>query len=342
MKLSVIVPVYNMATGGKLEYCLESLLNQSVSDYEVIAVDDASTDNSLEILKDYQSRFPEKLVIHSSQINLRQGGAKNIGLSLSKGEFVGFVDSDDWVTFNCFERLLAEAQRTGADVVGCDLCHVYEHTMIPTQRVQCNLEEQTGELDHDKKVSLFLNPGPLVTKIYKREIFFEEPFAFPEHMFFEDNATGVEVLRRAKKFAYIPEPMYFYLQHNASTVHVISQERCEDRLEAMRIMYRYAKEKGYLEEFYPELEYKFTNLFYQNTLFSYMQGSKHTNVSFIRSMGREMKEYFPDFQYNAYYVAKVHPEEKKLMKMQQKSTLLFVLYYRALYFYRNLRKRLKR
>lgn len=342
MKLSIIVPVYNMATGGKLEYCLDSLMNQTVSDYEVITVNDASTDNSLEILKQYQKRYGDKLVVHSLEHNLRQGGAKNKGLSLSKGEYIGFVDSDDWVLPNFFEKLLAEAEKTGADVVGCDLCHVYEHTMVPTERIPCNMEIQCGELDHDKKVSLILHPGPLVTKIYKRELFFEEPFEFPVHMFFEDNATGVELLRRAHKFAYIPEAMYFYLQHSASTVHVISRERCEDRLEAMRIMYRYAEERGYLEEFYPELEYKFTNLFYQNTLFSYMQGTKKTEYGFVNKMGKEMKKYFPNFQQNAYYVAKVHPEEKKLMKMQQQSTMFFILYYRALYFYRNLRKKLKK
>lgn len=340
MKLSVIVPVYNMAAGGKLEYCLNSLLSQTITDYEVIAVNDASTDNSWEILQQYQKNFPDRLVIHSLKENLRQGGAKNVGLSLSLGEFIGFVDSDDWVTPDCFEKLLHEAEKTGADVVACDFCYVHEHTMVPTERVACNLPEQVGVLNHEKKVSLFLHPGALVTKIYRRELFFEAPFAFPEHMFFEDNATGVELLRRAKQFAYIPEPMYFYFQHNASTVHVISMERCKDRLEAMRIMYRYALENGYLEEFYKELEYKFTNLFYQNTLFSYMQGSKRTNLRFVYNMGKEMRQYFPEFMQNPYYVKQVHPEEKKLMKMQQKSTVFFVLYYRALYFYRNLRKKL--
>lgn len=341
MELSVIVPVYNMAAEGKLEYCLDSLLGQSLSDYEIIAVNDASTDNSLEILEQYQRRFPDRLVIHSLKENHRQGGAKNVGLSLSRGEYIGFVDSDDWVSRDCFERLLAKAKSTGADVVACDFCYVYEHTMTPTKAVPCNLPEQTGVLNHEKRASLFLHPGALVTKIYKRNLFFDEPFAFPEHMFFEDNATGIELLRRAKHFEYIPEPFYFYYQHSASTVHVISMERCNDRLEAMRIMYRYAAEKGYLEEFRKEIEYKFTNLFYQNTLFSYMQGTKRTNLAFVRRMGKEMRECFPAFQENAYYRERVHPEEKKLMKMQQRSTLLFVLYYRALYFYRNLRKKEK-
>lgn len=160
-------------------------------------------------------------------------------------------------------------------------------------------------------------------------------------MFFEDNATGIELLRRAKHFEYIPEAMYFYYQHNASTVHVITMERCNDRLEAMRIMYKYASERGYLEEFFAEIEYKFTNLFYQNTLFSYMQSTNKTDFGFVRRMGKEMRTYFPDFQQNSYYEKKVHPEEKKLMKMQQKSTVRFVFYYRALNAYRKIRRKLK-
>ncbi len=340
MKLSVIVPVYNMASDGKLEFCLDSLLNQTLEDYEVIAINDASTDNSLEILQQYQKKYPEKLVVDSLKENHRQGGAKNLGLSLSRGEFIGFVDSDDWVTLNCFERLLDKAKETGADLVACDFCYVYEHTMTPTERIACNQPEQVGELTHERKASLFMNPGALVTKIYQRNLLFDEPFAFPEHMFFEDNATGIELLRRAKHFEYIPEPMYFYYQHNASTVHVITMERCNDRLEAMRIMYKYASEKGYLEEFYDEIEYKFTNLFYQNTLFSYMQGTPKTDMGFVRRMGKEMHAVFPDFQKNKYYVELVHPEEKKLMKMQQKSTVGFVLYYRALNAYRKFRKKL--
>ena len=131
--------------------------------------------------------------------------------------------------------------------------------------------------------------------------------------------------------------MYFYLQDAASTVHVINEDRCRDRLEAMRIMIRMAKEGGYLERFHDELEYKFINLFYQNTLFSYMQGKQRIRLSFIREMGKEMKATFPDFEKNAYYLQKVNPEERKLMRMQQKSTLLFVCYYRVLWFYRRLR-----
>lgn len=342
MKLSIIVPVYNMAAEGKLEYCLDSLLKQTISDYEVIAINDASTDNSWEILQQYKQNYPQKMVIYSLKENLRQGGAKNKGLTLAKGDFIGFVDSDDWVSHDCFEKMIIRAEESGADVVACDFCYVYEHTMTPTERVACNLPEQVGELTREKKISLFLNPGALVTKIYRRCLFFDEPFSFPEHMFFEDNATGIELLRRAKHFEYIPEPMYFYYQHNTSTVHVITMERCEDRLEAMRIMHQYAKEKGYLNEYHDEIEYKFSNLFYQNTLFSYMQTAKRINYKFVYNMGKEMREYFPDFQQNPYYIKLIPHEEKKLMKLQQLCTLIFIIYYRALFFYRKIRKKLKK
>ena len=82
-KLSIIVPVYNMAAEGKLNYCLDSLVGQTIRgmyDYEILCVDDASTDESLEILLDYQKRYPELICVIPNAVNLRQGGAKNVGL----------------------------------------------------------------------------------------------------------------------------------------------------------------------------------------------------------------------------------------------------------------------
>ena len=106
MKLSVIVPVYNMAAEGKLQFCLDSLVNQTIPDYEILAVDDASTDASPEILQEYAQKYPEKLRVLTHMVNKRQGGAKNTGLKAAVGEWVGFIDSDDWVTPDYYEKLL--------------------------------------------------------------------------------------------------------------------------------------------------------------------------------------------------------------------------------------------
>ena len=80
MKLSIVVPVHNMASGNKLRYCLDSLVNQTISDYEIIAVDDASTDESMEILKEYEAKYPWKFKAIQCYENRKQGGARNIGI----------------------------------------------------------------------------------------------------------------------------------------------------------------------------------------------------------------------------------------------------------------------
>ena len=147
MKLSVIVPVYNMAAEGKLNYCLDSLVNQTIDDYEIIAVDDCSTDNSLEILRTYEIKYPDKLKVIASSVNRKQGGAKNLGLEAAKGEWIGFIDSDDWITPDFYEKLLQRAKETGADMVGCDYHLTGEHSMAVGQVVCNNRPEQTGELN---------------------------------------------------------------------------------------------------------------------------------------------------------------------------------------------------
>lgn len=339
MKLSIIVPVYNMAADGKLEYCLNSLVNQTIGDYEIIAVDDCSTDESFSILQDYESRFPDKFHAIHSDVNKHQGGAKNIGMKLAEGEWIGFIDSDDWITLDMYERLIKKAEETGADLVGCDYCLTNEHSMKVGQLVPNNKPEQSGVLDDEKRRSLILDGGSLVVKIFRRSMIIENELWFPENIFYEDNALGNSYLVLAKHFEYIPEAMYYYYQHDTSTVHTISPTRCEDRMEAGRLMLDEAKRHDFFDKFYPELEYSFTLLFYVNTLFTYMAGVKKIKYGFVKAMGQEMKRTFPEFEKNAYYQERTHAEEKKLIKMQQKSTAFFILYYKLLWAYRRWRKR---
>jgi len=128
MKLSIIVPVYNMAKEDKLQFCLDSLLNQTIDDYEIIAVDDASTDESPAILRQYVEKYPDKFRAFFQRENKKQGAAKNVGIKAATGEWIGFIDSDDWITPDYYEKLLAKAEVTGADVVGTQYSTVSEHT----------------------------------------------------------------------------------------------------------------------------------------------------------------------------------------------------------------------
>lgn len=338
MKLSIIVPVYNMVADGKLSFCLDSLVGQHLEDYEIIAVDDASTDRSLEVLREYEVKYPGRFVIVPLAENHRQGGAKNAGLDIAKGRFVGFVDSDDFVDPDMFARLLERAEETGADMVGCDYGITHEHSFVPGTACNNNKQSQTGILDEEKYRSLILDPGSLVIKIYRRELFENPALRFPEHMFYEDNAVATPLMLRAKRFEYIPEPLYYYYQHNASTVHVVTEERCRNRMDAMkRMLMELRKTPELLQKYHKEIEFRFTNLFYQNTLFSYVQQKRGIRLGFLRELAREMQDIFPEFQQNPYYLERVNGEERKFMAIQQKSTLLFLLYYKLVWWVRDLR-----
>ena len=339
LELSVIVPVYNMAKDGNLTYCINSLVRQTLQSMEIIAVDDASTDDSLKILQEFEKKYPGRVKAIASPENRRQGGARNLGLREAQGRYIGFMDADDWVVEDLYERMLEVAKRTGADVVGTDMCRVYEHTMIPTQREACNRLSQTGILDHEKRKEYLLQPGSLSTKIYAREIFFDKEFHFPEHMSYEDNATSLEIGMRIKHFEHIPEANVFYYQHGDSTTHSVDLKKCQDRMEAMRIMLKYAKENGALEEFREVVEFHFSILFYRNTLFSYMQSDLKKDMGFVRKLGEEMVATFPDFRNNAYYNQSVNDYEKKLINLQLKSTFAFMVIYKMKMLLRTIRSK---
>ena len=340
MKLSIIVPVYNMAADNKLSFCLDSLLAQKLDDYEIIAVDDCSTDDSLKILQDYQKKHPDKIQVIHSPVNKHQGGAKNLGIKKATGEWIGFIDADDWIAPEMYEEMLKTAMETGADMVGCDLNMVDNHTYTVSSLVESNgTPSQSGNLDHERKKSLILDGGRLVVKIYKRKKIIDNELFFPENIFYEDNAMSNSYLLTAGHYEYIQKPWYYYYQHSTSTVHSFSEKMCQDRMEAGRIMIKEAKRLGFYDEFLPELEYMFTQLFYVNTLFTYMPCVKPARISFVKKLTAEMKETFPDFQKNQYYAERVNSEEKKLIHMACKSSIVFYLYYRLLWGYRNFRKK---
>ncbi len=335
--VSVIVPVYNMAKNGNLEYCLDSLVNQTLKDLEIIAVDDASTDNSLEIIRDYEKRYPGRVVGVASPENRRQGGARNLGLKQAQGRFIGFMDADDWVVPDMYERMLNKALETGADVVGTDMCRVYSHTMEKTDLEECNVPSQVGVMDDERRKNLLLHSGPLGTKIYARHIFYEPEFKFIERIAYEDNAASVELIMRFKHFELIPEVLVYYYQHSDSTTHTFSKKNCLERMSAMREMLKTAKENGALDKYKEEIEYNYIHLFYQNTLMSYMLAPIKKEYSFVKELGNEMKTSFPDFMDNEYYQKNTSEEEKKLFNLQQKSTFLFLVYFQMKKTYRQIR-----
>lgn len=328
MKLSIIVPVYNMAADGKLEYCMNSLVAQTICDYEIIAVDDASTDNSVEILRGYEEKYPEKVKVICHEVNKRQGGAKNTGLRAAQGEWIGFIDSDDWVTPDYYEKLLRKAEETGADMVGCDYNLVDRHTMEVGKIVQNNTMDQTGVLDEEKHKKLLMRSGSMVIKVYKHNVIRDNHLYFPEGIFYEDNCAGPLWSLYFKRFEKVEEPMYYYYQHQVSTVHYITEEKCRDRMKAAELLYAECKARGMLEKYYKEIEYRFSELYYVITLFSYMSGVRKPSLKFVKELRQGVARRFPEFEKNPYYLQNTGAAEKEFIALQGRSDVKFFWYYR--------------
>lgn len=338
MKLSIIVPVYNMNHDGNLTFCLDSLVNQTIEDYEIIAVDDASTDDSLAVLREYEKKYPALFKVVSYPDNRHQGGAKNAGLKVAKGEWIGFIDSDDWITPYCYEKMLKKASETGADLVGCTYSIVHSHTFDPGEKISNNTEDQTGIMNLETKKRLLCHPGSMVIKIYRADIIFENNLTFPEGIFYEDNGASRIWMMYFKRFEYIDEPLYYYYQHDSSTVHTITEERCRDRMRAMDFMLEEAKKRGLFDVYKEELECAYTELYFRVTLFSYMIGCKKKRMSFVKELKKGLLTNFPDFKKNKYYNVP-DEEERKMVDLCMKSVPAFYIYYSLLWKYRRMRKK---
>ena len=130
-KISIIVPIYNAKE--HLDKCVESILEQTEKNLEIILVDDGSKDNSFEICKKYEKIDQRVKVIH--QENAGVSVARNHGIEIAEGEYIGFVDSDDWIEPVMYERLLKEAKETNADVVMCDATTVYSDGKIQADTI---------------------------------------------------------------------------------------------------------------------------------------------------------------------------------------------------------------
>lgn len=203
-KISVIVAVYN--TGKYLDRCLTSLLNQTYKNLEIIVVEDCSTDNSREVLKKYVNKENIKIIY-----NKKNGGlsfSRNVGLKKSTGEFIGFIDSDDYVDTDFYEKLMNSIIKNKSDIAVCDLKVFYEDTNNEIISKCCNSD--------DFSVLGVVNNGLAASccnKLFKKNIISKYPFA--EGKVNEDIAVVIPALVNAKKISYA-NTYYHYVQRSGS------------------------------------------------------------------------------------------------------------------------------
>ncbi len=200
MKLSIIVPVYNAEK--YLRPCVDSILEQELQDFELLLMDDGSRDGSAAILAAYQERFPQVIKVVTLE-NGGQGRAKNIGLSMAQGDYVGFVDSDDYIKPAMFQKLLSAAEEQDADIVVCD----FEREFPDGKRQH--------EVWWDEQKPLYA-AGACWNKLFRRD--FIGGIRHPEGLWYEDFSFSSKLFLKAERVAYVNEALYVYRVGQPSTM----------------------------------------------------------------------------------------------------------------------------
>ena len=227
-KISVIVPVYNVEK--YLNRCIDSILNQTFKDFELILVNDGSTDNSGKICDDYAIRDKRIRVIHKENGGL--SSARNIGIKNSKGNYLGFVDSDDYIHPNMYEILYNSCKAYNAEISICSFKKVYENDIVDYVIDSNTYIEEYDNLEALHK--LFDENGVqfviACNKLYKKEIF--DDLEYPINKIHEDDFIIHKVLYKSKKIIYIYEYLYYYFQRSDSIINTEFNIKKIDGLEA--------------------------------------------------------------------------------------------------------------
>jgi CDP-glycerol glycerophosphotransferase (TagB/SpsB family) len=294
------MPVYNVER--YLAACLDSIVNQTLPDIEIIAVNDGTKDNSLQILKEYESRYPDRMKVFSTE-NRGVSHARNYGLKRATGEYILFVDSDDFIELDMCEKLYNKATKDNNDIVICGRYNVYEREHIgemtketyPTMLINRNfrLSENKYELAH-------ISPFPW-DKLFKRSVL--EGLEFPEKIRFEDLVLVFEACCKADKIGVIEEPLYNYRRTTQGGFLNTFSEQTLDIVKAFTLVFDFMKKNGYMEIYHDELEYICARHFlyrYPALFKGSNKGKLEIKLKIIRKTQEFLDKEMPDWHSNHY------------------------------------------
>ncbi len=209
-KVSIIIPAYNAEK--TLTACLSNLVHQTIPDIEIIIVNDCSKDNTLQIMMDCEAQFPDRVIVVNSDKNRGAGGARNVGLLYASGDYIGFVDSDDIVTTNMYEKLYSKALEGDYDIVDCGYFNEAEdNAIIHTS------DELAGTLNAYKRSELIASGGYLWSKLFKHSFLNKLQLTFRENCILEDCETLMLMFAKAENIGNVKEILYCY-KANAGSV----------------------------------------------------------------------------------------------------------------------------
>lgn len=315
IKVSIIVPVYNVEK--YIHKCLDSLVNQTLKELEFIFVNDGSPDNSPKIIKEYQKK--DKRIKLLNKENGGQASARNLGLEHAKGEYIAFLDSDDYVKENMYEILYNRAKKDNLDIVICNNYLVYKDSTVENDPGITNKKEKIIS----PREYTTLSPSPW-NKIIRHEYLTKEKFKFPEGIIYEDLASIPLLGLSNPKIVYLNTCLHYYVQSDSSTMRNKEyKSKYEDIFTAIEYLYTNMIDKGYNKE----LEYMLTyHLLYLGSL-NFYQYKKYNQIDRIAIA---MKKYFPKWYQNE--IVKSKFTKKQIFYMQ--------LFYHKKYFLINIYRRI--
>ena len=202
IKVSVIVPVYNVE--DYLEKCLNSLVNQTLKEIEIIVVNDGSPDNSQKIIDRYAKKY--KNIKSYTKENGGLSDARNFGIKKAKGEYITFIDSDDYIELTMLEKMYNHAISKKVDIVVCDTINVYEDKI---QYLKSNYKYSNNTIKN-----YLIAPPMACIRIYRKEIF--NNIEFKKGIYYEDLELTPKLVNQTLKIDFLEEGLYYYLQRNGS------------------------------------------------------------------------------------------------------------------------------
>ncbi len=288
MKVSVIVPVYNVS--NYIIKCINSLVNQTLKDIEIIIVNDGSTDDSIKKVID---NFDDSRIVIVYKKNGGLASARNTGVRYAKGEYLFFVDSDDFIDPNTLKEMYEEANNKNLDIVYCD-CYIY---------YQDNKKEYLPSIkfyDENNLKNLVTGIPGAVCKLIKRDLYLKYDIKFLEGYFFEDLAIMPFFSAIAKKASYLRKPFYYYFQREGS---ILNKTSYDTKWEDIFFVLEYLKKKfldtNLFDEYKDELEYLYIEHLLRGVNFKFLD-YEEGNKNIIR-VAKIMKQEFPKWKYNKYY-----------------------------------------
>lgn len=274
-KISVIIPVYNCEK--YLSVCLDSVVLQTYNNLEIICVDDGSKDNSLKILKKYEQKDCRIKVI--TQKNQGQSAARNTGLKQATGDYISFIDADDWVSLSLYKKFVEKIKKTGADIdiFLFNACSWFDKpnsiylSKFFEMPVWKNFQQKDYIHTFDDCMNPFSGNMSAVNKIYNKKFLDKNNLKFTTGLIFEDQLFYLETFILADKILIDDSMMYFYRRHNTSSTMNSLGDKVFDIFKVINKMETFLKKTNNYEDYkYAFFQHKYTQysfLFFETPFF---------------------------------------------------------------------------